>query len=104
MKCLAVAGSSNGAIRLWALDPTRFTTEVELIRNGSSSSKGAKVATPESLPVPQLGRLIGTFQTGNRITCLKAFVMSEITAVGVSNGDPENADNNMDESGANKPQ
>jgi len=53
-----VTGSSDGIIRIWHL-PAR-----DLIEAGKSET-GA----------PQVGRLIGTYDTGSRITCLKAFVM-----------------------------
>jgi protein MAK11 len=51
-----VSGSSDGSIRLWKLSAG------DLISRGE---KGAK----------QVGHFLGTYETGNRITCLKAFVM-----------------------------
>jgi protein MAK11 len=51
---LIVTGSSDGSVRLWKL------TTAEL--QGSSE-------------VQQVGTLLGTYETGNRITCLAAFVM-----------------------------
>ncbi|PQE03235.1 hypothetical protein CJF30_00005737 [Rutstroemia sp. NJR-2017a BBW] len=53
---LIVAGSSDGAVRLWKLSAKK-----------DLSGGGEKVK--------QVGTLIGTYETGNRITCLKAFVM-----------------------------
>ena len=49
---VVVTASSDGAVRLWQL------------RLGGSPQKDV-----------QTGQLIGTYETGNRITCLKAFVM-----------------------------
>lgn len=52
---MIVAGSSDGAIRIWTLS----TSELQ------SHNQAAK----------QVGTLIGTCETGNRITCIAAFVM-----------------------------
>lgn len=50
-----VTGCSDGSIRVWKLSPEDLT----------SSSEKAK----------QVGKLVGTCETGNRITCIEAFVM-----------------------------
>lgn len=50
-----VTASSDGQVRLWHL------TAEELRK--------------ESKDIKQVGQLIGTYETGNRITCLRAFVM-----------------------------
>ena len=50
-----VAGSSDGALRLWKLP--------------------VKDLASHSGKVRQVGALLGTYETGNRITCLEAFVM-----------------------------
>ena len=79
---LVVAGSSEGAIRLWLLDPTRLMAEnANLVRSPNSglddlpNGKGeANILKRPS--IPQIGQLVGVYETGNRITCLKAFVMS----------------------------
>ncbi len=52
---IIVAGGSDGALRLWRLAP----------KNLASHSGKTK----------QIGTLLGTYETTNRITCLKAFVM-----------------------------
>ena len=52
---LVVTGGSDGAIRVWRL----------LSKDLVSHSGAAR----------QVGQLLGTYETGNRITCLKAFVM-----------------------------
>lgn len=81
---IIVAGSSNGTIQLWILDPSRFATEVRSFTSDADPSKAAKAPMPEVLPARQLGHLLGTYHTDNRITCLKAFVMSDTTQTEVS--------------------
>jgi protein MAK11 len=53
---LAVTGGSDGALRVWML-----SASTDLI--------------PHTGAARQVGQLLGTYETGNRITCLKAFVM-----------------------------
>ena len=81
-----VAGSSDGSIRLW-----RFTEEdldldsvpsSGVVASDPSTSKIVNGALEDSegpggSHVRQIGQLLGTYQTGNRITCLKAFVMKD---------------------------
>ncbi len=80
---LIVAGSSGGLIRLWMLDPAQFvigsansTEPPNSHLNNSPNGKGEANALNLAL-LPQMGRLLGTYETGNRITCLKAYIMSE---------------------------
>jgi protein MAK11 len=56
---IIVTASSDGAVRLWRLQLDRLAKE------------GAKDQ--------QIGQLLGTYETGNRITCLKAFKMLPAT-------------------------
>ncbi|TAQ84663.1 hypothetical protein B7494_g7001 [Chlorociboria aeruginascens] len=51
---LIITGSSDGVIRIWNLSTTDLT-------HGGEAK--------------QVGKLLGSYQTNNRITCLKAFVM-----------------------------
>lgn len=70
---LVITGSSDGAIRLWLLD---LDDLLLLATNGAESVP--KIALPngtQSKP-RQVGTPLGTFETGNRITCLNAFIMS----------------------------
>ncbi|RAL67976.1 hypothetical protein DID88_008700 [Monilinia fructigena] len=53
---IIVAASSDGAVRLYKLSAAKDLAQI-----------GEKVN--------QVGKLIGTYETGNRVTCLKAFVM-----------------------------
>ncbi|KAI9700595.1 MAG: hypothetical protein M1820_006749 [Bogoriella megaspora] len=91
---LLVTGSSDGAIRIWRVDPSELqlppdnqaaTTAPATGTNGTNGTKingDAKVAN-------QIGNLLGTFETGNRITCLEAFVMSGVAGpiIGAAEGD-----------------
>ena len=100
---IIVAGSSDGTIRLWALDLTQFATEVESSTEASKLNQSTQEHIPKTPPPGLVGRLIGTFETGNRITCLKAFVMSDITGretSAVSNGNNERASNALNENGS----
>lgn len=62
-KYFIVAGSSDGTVRTWVLD----TAELDL-----SASEGKD----KGFAAKQTGTLLGTYSTGTRITCLKAFVMT----------------------------
>lgn len=55
---LVVTASSDGAVRIWSLG----SSEVNVDKDGSES-------------LAQVGHLVGTLETSNRITCLAAFVM-----------------------------
>ncbi|KAF2262540.1 WD40 repeat-like protein [Lojkania enalia] len=61
---IIISGSSDGTVRIWTI----------------SISELAAPATPaklgEGFTAGQAGKLIGTYSTGLRITCLKAFVMT----------------------------
>ena len=57
---LVVTGNSDGAVRVWMVD------EKDLTGQQAPDSKDG---------TPQVGRLLNTYETGNRITCLKGFVM-----------------------------
>jgi protein MAK11 len=53
---LVITGGSDGALRVWKLS-------------------ASKDLAPRSGAVRQVGQLLGTYETVNRITCLKAFIM-----------------------------
>lgn len=93
---LVVTGSSDGAIRLWLLDEAELTdgksVSITSLRdeegdlpigmsNGSSNDAkdvmAANGAVAQFGATTQVGTLLGTYEAGNRITCLKAFIMSE---------------------------
>ena len=82
---IVVTGSSDGAVRLWTVDASELIDEPSVSREmndkvsnsaNSDDSKANGDATKKSA-TRQIGMLLGTFEAGNRITCLKAFVMSE---------------------------
>ncbi|KAF2403185.1 WD40 repeat-like protein, partial [Trichodelitschia bisporula] len=56
-RCLVVTGSSDGAVRVWLLAIADVKGEI---------GGGGPV---------QVGRLLGTYETGRRITCLTGFVL-----------------------------
>jgi protein MAK11 len=81
---ITVTGSSDGAVRLWRIKAYEILQSFKA--NGSSASEKQRsttrtgsndtdMAKPNSPSPRQIGTLVGTYETGNRITCLKAFVM-----------------------------
>lgn len=79
---LMVTGSSDGSIRVWTVDlPTK--SEHHQPPNGAVNDSNATKSPGKDLSVAddilQIGRLLGKYETGNRITCLKAFVMVEVS-------------------------
>lgn len=94
---LIVTGSSDGAVRIWMIDKVDLqhklshpqdSSETEGSRSGKQDSAVPGSATKLS-EVRQIGKLLGTYEAGNRITCLKAFIMSDPEAAkasGLSNG------------------
>lgn len=54
---LVVTASSDGAVRLWTI------TDTTVLRNAQSKPR-------------QIGDLVGMLETGNRITCMGAFIMN----------------------------
>lgn len=77
---LIATGSSDGAVRVWSLalsDLQRVAEDEPTAKdapkaNGAAAENGSAAATATK----QVGRLLGTYNTGNRITCLAAFVMT----------------------------
>lgn len=80
-----VTGSSDGAVRVWTVDESELVEEPSISRDfaadisisangvdGKANGNAMKLSTTR-----QIGLLLGTYEAGNRITCLKAFVMSE---------------------------
>lgn len=73
-RLLLIAGSSDGVIHLWIIDDT------EMFKSKSTSKKTSDNFIDDIMPQEGLTRqaweCVGRYETGNRITCLKAFVMS----------------------------
>jgi protein MAK11 len=59
---LVITGSSDGTIRTWSL-------------NAKDLKDDAKVEQGKGFTAKQVGALLGTYKTGTRVTCLKAFTM-----------------------------
>ncbi|OJD31136.1 60s ribosome biogenesis protein mak11 [Diplodia corticola] len=81
-------GSSDGAVRVWHLSQGDLCLPADDAADGDSSKQpdaGSEKAVnvSDTLSAKQVGELIGAHETGNRITCLKAFIM---------NGTPEEDD------------
>lgn len=74
---LVVTGNSDGAVRVWMVD------EKYLIGQQPHDSK-------DNTNTLQVGRLLNTYETGNRITCLKGFVM-------LASEDPSTLEDSEDE-------
>lgn len=76
-----VTGSSDGIIRLWQIRASELVGITRQNANGSARqprqhvSSEAQMNTKEKLPMTQIGRLLGKYETGNRITCLTAFLL-----------------------------
>lgn len=60
---LIISGSSDGTVRLWSL-------RTDELKAPTSTEQGT------GFTAEQVGRLIGTYKTGTRITCLASFVMT----------------------------
>ena len=81
-----VTGSSDGAIRFWAVKDSQLdaaSSDPSQKQADNTNARGGD--TDQGLSVPHVGRLLGTYEGGHRITCLKAFRMS-IGSVNMSNG------------------
>lgn len=85
-RIVIVAGSSDGSIRLWSfVEKDLELDNMQSNRVGAPDPRTIRKANgaPEDdkglgrLNVRQIGQLLATYQTGNRITCLKAFVMKD---------------------------
>ena len=75
---LVVAAGSDGAIRLWILDRLRPKAAVDSTVNGNGIPPTPDEAGSRGLAAPsvsQVGTLAGVYETGNRITCLSAFIL-----------------------------
>ncbi|KAJ5973581.1 hypothetical protein N7481_010791 [Penicillium waksmanii] len=62
---LVVTGNSEGIVRIWKVDGKNLATP--------KKTKGSKKS--KDTAIPQIGNLVSTYETGNRITCLASFIM-----------------------------
>ncbi|KAE8351465.1 WD40-repeat-containing domain protein [Aspergillus coremiiformis] len=65
---LVVTGNSDGVVRVWHLPGKDLAGK-------RKTGKSSKTKDEKASKTPQVGKLLNTYETGNRITCLKAFVM-----------------------------
>lgn len=75
---LVVTSSSEGSIRIWELDLLARLAEVQFSTptlNPSEAVDGQHKSSTTSKARLQVGQMLGEYETGNRITCLKAFIM-----------------------------
>lgn len=70
---VVVTASSDGAIRLWTVSAKELNVNLRSEMGGARDDHST--ANGNSVTVNHVGSLIGTLETGNRITCLSAFVM-----------------------------
>lgn len=80
---LVVTGSSDGAVRIWKFTCSELQAKTETDGDSEQVAIGAGTTA-------QVGSLIGTHESGNRITCLTAFVMD-----GPSDEGPDDHDEEM---------
>ena len=77
---LIIAGSTDGSISIWQLDPSKFSATSPSSSSISSSKASNGTTTlnsskPKAKP-PQVGFQIGTYHTSGRITCLEAMAVT----------------------------
>ena len=106
---IIVTGSSDGAVRLWTVNESELVDEPSTSRDlndevSISANGGIGKANGNATNLPtarQIGLLLGTYEAGNRITCLKAFIMSDPESLKTSseNGITRKCDKDL-ESGA----
>ena len=101
---LVIAGTSDGAICLWNV------TDIELLeasrrkasdlptRDHLSVSGEGQMATQSESLATQMGELLGTYETGNRITCLTAFLLRDDASVDDEDGTLAEQENGQDSS------
>ncbi|KAL8655706.1 MAG: hypothetical protein Q9210_000728 [Variospora velana] len=80
MPRLLVTASSEGLIIIWSLNLAQsasFNRPASPSKSINGGPDGGPSDQVVSAIVPQVGRLLGKYETGNRITCLKAFIMTE---------------------------
>ena len=93
---LVITASSDGSIHIWSIGESEFNEEIQVTNGtvhrsypGQQNINGEEnhVKTQPERLIRQCGTLLGTHETGNRITCLKAFIMLRQVAVTDSQGD-----------------
>lgn len=90
---VVVTGGSDGAVRLWLLGKEELNAE---------NSTKPKQDKKEDSSVRQVGSLLGTYETGNRITCLKAFVMRQSEDSSISDESDLESDEEVEEASSDE--
>ncbi|USP79776.1 p21-activated protein kinase-interacting protein 1-like [Curvularia clavata] len=67
-RCVIVTACSDGTVRFWALSMADLDSK--------SAETANKAAAQKGFSAPQVGTLLGSYSTGTRITCMKAFPMT----------------------------
>lgn len=62
---LVITGNSEGIVRIWKID----AKDLGATKKAKGSNKSKDTTTR------QVGKLLSTYETGNRITCLASFIM-----------------------------
>ena len=88
-----VTGSSDGSIRIWNVDASELEAKRLDAADNADTANSQRSAT-----VRQIGSLVGKHETGNRITCLKAFTLQSSTTE--SSGDDESEFGGLDSDNA----
>lgn len=99
---LVVTCSSDGAVRIWLLTRKELQLAAKKQQDGDSKKQKQEEKGTTTASVQQVGKLLGTYETGNRITCLKAFVMQppETDEDGFGESEFESFGDDDDESGS----
>lgn len=83
---VAVSAGSDGVIRIWNVDSERIKEGLRVVNSSAEPpSKRVKAAEPAQAvaavasqrKAPQVGSLVGIYETGRRVTCLSAMAMDE---------------------------
>ncbi|KAI1950892.1 Protein mak11 [Ophidiomyces ophidiicola] len=69
-QAFVVTAGSDGVVKVWAMEQNSVTSQK------GSKKKQQKAQLVDNSAPRNIGRLLGAYETGNRITCLKAFVMA----------------------------
>lgn len=78
---LAVSAGSDGTIRIWNLHIEKIEASLRATISSEEPTakklKGVDSVTPMVTKYPQIGTLMGIYETGRRITCLVGMTISE---------------------------
>ncbi|KAL8808339.1 MAG: hypothetical protein Q9182_000159 [Xanthomendoza sp. 2 TL-2023] len=90
-----VTSGSDGTIGVWNLDLRARLEKLQLSDHAAGASGGVNGKRDKPVvsgTVPEVGRLLSKYETGNRITCLKAFIMADTNDEEDVNGPIPSAD------------